>query len=223
MNHYTYFLTAKEPHQGMKYYIGVRSCKVNPEEDKYFGSSKLMKSLKIESNKQILGVWTSRKEALDHEILLHDCFDVAKNKQFFNQVKQTATGFDTTGMTSPMKGKRHTLEAKLSNSLAHKGRKSPMKGKSHTKEANEKNRLAHIGKPHKPHTEEVKKRIGLANKGRVKSPETLEKISKALKGRAAWNKGIKGGTSWNKGKEWTPEHREAIRLAKLKRKQNGTA
>lgn len=196
MNHYTYFLTAKEPHQGMKYYIGVRSCKANPEEDKYFGSSKLMKSLKVQSSKQILAVWTSRKEALSHEILLHDCFDVAKNKEFFNQAKQTVTGFDATGSVSPMKGR------------------------SHTKEANEKNRLAHLGKSKNPHGEETKKKIGLANKGKVKSSETKEKISQALKGRLAWNKGLKGGTSWNKGKEWTPEHREAIRLAKLKRKQD---
>lgn len=198
MNHYTYFLTAKEPHQGMKYYIGVRSCKVTPEEDKYFGSSKLMKALKVQASKQILAVWTSRKEALSHEILLHDCFDVAKNKEFFNQAKQTVTGFDATGSVSPMKGKNHT------------------------KESNEKNRLAHLGKPHKPCCEETKKKIGLANKGKVKSSQAKEKISQALKGRLAWNKGIKGGTSWNKGKTWTPEHREAIRLAKLKRKQNVT-
>lgn len=196
MSHYTYFLTAKEPYQGMKYYIGVRSCNGKPEEDSYVCSSKIIKRNKIKVSKQVLAVWSSRKEALSHEILLHDCFDVAKNPEFFNQAKQTTFGFDANGKVSPMKGKNHT------------------------EEANQKNRLAHLGKKAKPCSEEKKKKISLANKGRVKSAEAREKMSKALIGRTAWNKGIKGGTSWNKGKTWTPEHREAIRLAKLKRKHN---
>ena len=111
MNHYTYFLTAKEPFNGMKYYIGVRSCKVNPEEDKYLSSSKVIKRNKIAVDKHILATWETRQEAVSHEILLHDCFNVSTNKEFFNQSKQTALGFDTTGMLSPMKGKKHTLEA----------------------------------------------------------------------------------------------------------------
>jgi hypothetical protein len=220
MNHYTYFLTASEPYQGMKYYIGVRSCKTNPQEDSYVCSSKIIKRNKINVSKHILATWSSRKEALNHEILLHDCFDVSKNPEFFNQVKQTATGFDTTGMTSPMKGKKHTEESIRKLKISLNGRASSMKGRKHTEEAKQKNSLAKLGKKTKPCSEETKKKIGLANKGRVKSPETREKMSKALTGRTVWNKGLKGGTSWNKGKAWTPEHREAIKLAKLKRKQN---
>jgi hypothetical protein len=123
MNHYTYFLTAKEPFNGMKYYIGVRSCKVNPEEDKYLGSSRVIKRNKITVDKHILATWDTRQEAISHEILLHDCFDIAKNKEFFNQAKQTCVGFDTTGMPSHQTGKPLSLEAKQKISIANSGRK----------------------------------------------------------------------------------------------------
>jgi hypothetical protein len=107
----------------MKYYIGVRSCKINPKEDKYLGSSKVIKCNKIAVSKHILATWNSRKEAVSHEILLHDCFDVSTNKEFFNQAKQTSVGFDTTGMPSPQTGKPLSLEAKLKISIANSGRK----------------------------------------------------------------------------------------------------
>jgi len=123
MNHYTYFLTAKEPFNGMKYYIGVRSCKNSPEEDKYLGSSKVIKRNKIAVDKNILATWETRQEAVSHEILLHDCFDVAVNKEFFNQAKQTSVGFDTTGMPSHQTGKPLSLEAKQKISIANSGRK----------------------------------------------------------------------------------------------------
>jgi hypothetical protein len=97
MNHYTYFLTAKEPFNGMKYYIGVRSCEGSVEEDKYMGSSKVIKHNKITVEKHILATWKTREEAVSHEILLHECFDVARNPEFFNQAKQKAVGFDTAG------------------------------------------------------------------------------------------------------------------------------
>jgi hypothetical protein len=98
MNHYTYFLTAKEPFEGMKYYIGVRSCECAPEEDEYMGSSRVIKRNKVAVDKHILATWSTREEAVSHEILLHECFDVALNGEFFNQAKQKTTGFDTTGM-----------------------------------------------------------------------------------------------------------------------------
>ena len=125
MNHYTYFLTAKEPFNGMKYYIGVRSCKNSPEEDKYLGSSKIIKNNKIAVNKHILATWKTREEALSHEILLHDCFNVAINKEFFNQAAQTAVGFDTTGKPSSFKGKHHTDEAKAQLRFKRSGMKLP--------------------------------------------------------------------------------------------------
>jgi hypothetical protein len=127
MQHYTYFLTAKEPFNGMKYYIGVRSCKGNPEEDKYSGSSKVIKQNKIAADKHILATWDTRQEAVSHEILLHDCFDVAVNKEFFNKAKQTSVGFDTTGTIG------HNAGKKLSPERIEKLRQSNL-GRKHTEE-----------------------------------------------------------------------------------------
>ena len=122
MHHYTYFLTTKEPFNGMKYYIGVRSCKVNPEEDKYLSSSKVIKRNKIAVDKHILATWNTRQEAISHEILLHDCFDIAVNPKFFNQAKQTSVGFDTAGTVGHNTGKKHTAEAIEKNRLSHIGK-----------------------------------------------------------------------------------------------------
>jgi hypothetical protein len=125
MNHYTYFLTAKEPFNGMKYYIGVRSCKNSPEEDKYLSSSKVIKRNKIAVDKHILATWDTRQEAISHEILLHDCFDVAVNKEFFNQALQTTIGFDTSGKVSAFKGKHHTESSKAQLRAKRSGMKLP--------------------------------------------------------------------------------------------------
>jgi uncharacterized GH25 family protein len=195
MSHYTYFLTAKEPYQGMKYYIGVRSCNGKPEKDSYVCSSKIIKRNKIKVSKQVLAVWSSRKEAESHEILLHDCFDVARNQEFFNRAKHTSTGFNTFGLVSSLKGKKRTLETI------------------------EKIRFANLGKKREPLSQEAKDNLRAKNLGKTVSAETKQKISSTSKGRTAWNKGLKGGTSWNKGMKMTPEHCEAIRLGILKRKQ----
>ena len=191
MNHYTYFLTAKEPFNGMKYYIGVRSCKVNPEEDKYLGSSKVIKRNKIAVDKHILATWNTRQEAVSHEILLHDCFNVSTNKEFFNQSKQTALGFDTTGMLSPMKGKKHTLEAiekmresklnqssetkqKISNTL--KGHLAWNKGVSPTDDAKYKMSQAKLGK-----ICSIEHRLNISKAKRNISEETRNKLSNSAK------------------------------------------
>ena len=129
MNHYTYFLTAKEPFNGMKYYIGVRSCKGSPEEDKYLSSSKVIKHNKIDVDKHILATWNSRKEAVDHEILLHNCFNVAVNKEFFNQAKQTSVGFDTSGTVGHNAGKKLSTERIEKLRQANLGRKQSEENK----------------------------------------------------------------------------------------------
>ena len=191
MNHYTYFLTAKEPFNGMKYYIGVRFCKVNPEEDKYLGSSRVIKQNKIAVDKHILATWDTRQEAVSHEILLHDCFNVSTNKEFFNQSKQTALGFDTTGMLSPMKGKKHTLEAiekmresklnqsdetkqKISNTL--KGHVAWNKGVSPTDDAKYKMSQAKLGKIYS-----IEHRLNISKAKSNISEETRNKLSNSAK------------------------------------------
>ena len=191
MNHYTYFLTAKEPFNGMKYYIGVRSCKVNPEEDKYLSSSKVIKRNKIAVDKHILATWDTRQEAVSHEIVLHDCFDVAVNPEFFNQATQTALGFDTSGKPSPMKGKQHTLETigkmresklnqsdetkqKISNTL--KGHVAWNKGVSPTDDAKYKMSQAKLGK-----ICSIEHRLNISKAKRNISEETRNKLSNSAK------------------------------------------
>lgn len=100
--HYTYWITNII---NGKSYIGARSCNCKPEEDiEYMGSSKkyLDKAIEKEGlqnfDKHILAYWATRKEAIEHEILLHDIFDVGRNPVFYNGAKQTSTGFDSTGI-----------------------------------------------------------------------------------------------------------------------------
>ena len=103
-------------------YIGVRSCDCLPEEDtKYFGSFS-DKSFNP-TEKTILFVCETRKEAAGIEIKLHDFFDVAVNPQFANRAKATSIKFDTTGT-----GKTHTEETKKKLSVAKSGEKHPRFG-----------------------------------------------------------------------------------------------
>jgi hypothetical protein len=91
MNHYTYEITYPN---GMKY-IGVRSCTCKPSEDIYYGSSK---HTPTKGNKLILRTFKTRKNAVQHEIYLHNYNDVARNPMYYNKAKQRSTGFDTSGV-----------------------------------------------------------------------------------------------------------------------------
>jgi len=124
-------------------YIGIRSCDCLPEEDtKYFGSFK-DKSFKP-TEKTILFVCETRKEALEIEIKLHNFFDVAVNPQFANKAKAKSTGFDRTGVphaeetkkkqSEAHSGKTHTEEIKKKISEAKSGENNPMYGVPRTEE-----------------------------------------------------------------------------------------
>jgi len=191
MYHYTYMIDVKNPTDSRFRYIGVRSCEVLPEEDVYFGSCKPFKKWQAEYGtinlvKTILASWPSRADALNHEILLHDCFDVGKNPEFWNQAKQKATGFDTSGVTL-------SEEAKLKRSLKTKGRPKSAEHKA-------KISAAHIGKKK---SEETKRKLSEVRKGKPSpmrgksmglgrkfTEEHKEKISVARK---AWWASQKGG------------------------------
>jgi len=108
--HYTYSI---QNIITQKRYIGVRTSLIEPYEDlgyKYFSSStdvEFVNEQKINPINfiyDVIGIFNSRKEAVTHEIELHNFYDVAKNKNFYNKVKQTTTGFDTTGCISWNKG-----------------------------------------------------------------------------------------------------------------------
>ena len=116
MHHYTYLIQHKTTEMR---YIGVRTSKCPPVEDtKYWGSSKHLPSNIQETHRKIiLKEHSSRKEALEHEILLHRLNNVAESIIYYNKAKQTAIGFDTTGTVM-----QFTLEhkRKLSSSTVNK-------------------------------------------------------------------------------------------------------
>lgn len=132
MYHYTYMIKAND-----KFYIGARSCDVLPEEDSYFSSCKTLLAW-IKNNgvtglvKEIISVFPTRALAIEHEIELHNFYDVAANKLFWNKAKQTAVGFDTAGT-------EQNEELRLRKSLKTKGLQK-------SEEHKEKIRLAHLGK-----------------------------------------------------------------------------
>ena len=188
MNHYTYMLTNAIPVKGMMYYIGVRSCKCLPEDDKYFGSCDSFVEWQKKNGthtieKRIVATFANRKSAIEHEIKLHNLYDVARNKQFWNKAKQTAVGFDTTGIpvsdearlkkSIKTKGVPKSNEHKRKIAEAHKGK---TKSESHKKAlsiaktgtiCHENTRIA-ASKKWKgvPKSDEHKKKISAANKGR---------------------------------------------------------
>ena len=104
MRHYTYLLI--DPDSEMMY-IGVRSFNGNPNKDPYMGSSKVMTTEdKLRCDKIILKTFSTRKEAMQHEIKLHELYDVAHNDKFWNACKATSVGFDVTGC----RGRKFTSE-----------------------------------------------------------------------------------------------------------------
>ena len=116
--HYTYEIRNKE--SGLRY-IGVRSCDCNPHNDSYFGTCKTLdESIATEGIenfiKTILQTFDTREEAMQHEIDLHELYDVAKNPLFYNRSKATSVGFycDNTG-------NKHTEESKKKMSETRKG------------------------------------------------------------------------------------------------------
>jgi hypothetical protein len=201
MYHYTYQITVNNPTDNRRFYIGARTSKVKPEDDMYFGScrpfGKWQKDHGISGlTKQVLAVWPTRQDAVSHEILLHNCFNVAVNPEFWNQAKQTAILFDTTGA-------KQSEELKLQKSLKTKGipkseeHKAKIaasnKGKKVSELTKEKISQSRKGKPSPlkglsinkgvPKSEEHKAKIGDANRGKKRSAEICKKYSEIRKGK----------------------------------------
>jgi hypothetical protein len=173
MYHYTYRIIVNNPTDERKYYVGVRSCDLYPTEDTlYFGSCKPFKKWQKQYGttglvKEILAIYDDRINALEHEIRLHEYFDVAKNKEFWNRAKQVSTGFDTTGTTDIYnKGIPMSLEQRKKISIAKTGK--PL--------SEEHKRRVSNGLKGKPKSEEHKMKIKLANQDRLKSSEYKEYV-----------------------------------------------
>lgn len=148
-----------------KAYIGSKTCKNcfkpnhNPATDGYMGSSTDSSYKPI--NKTVLATFELAQEALAHEMLLHDLFNVAISPLFANRAKQTNTKFNTKG-ASP--------SAETRAKLSRPGELNSFYGKKHTPEA--------IAKMRKPRSE-----AGKANmRGKERSPEHCANISKAKAG-----------------------------------------
>ena len=153
---YTYRITNKI--EG-KHYYGKRSTNTIPSQDlgvKYFSSSRDAEFIKDQkSNPQnykykIVKIHDSAEAAIEHEIVLHNKFDVGKNPKFYNRCKQTSKGFDTTGI-------------KLSKARIQK-QVEKMKGFKHTAESKEKCRQAKLGNTWNIGRKHTKKSIELMKK-----------------------------------------------------------
>jgi len=164
MNHYTYMITVKNPTDSRRLYVGVRSCKGIPEQDCYFGSSKHFTKWQKEHGtelleKKVLALWPTRKDAIEHEMLLHDCFNIPFNKEFWNKAKQLSSGFNTSGLKASKEtreklskihtGKVITEEQKLKISKARLGHEV-------SEETREKLRKFFTGKVREPMSQEQK-------------------------------------------------------------------
>ena len=165
MYHYTYEVSTSNPTDSRQKYIGVRSSECYPTEDSYYGSCKSFTEWQKVNGKEslakkIFAIHQTRELAMEHEIKLHELFDVGTNEMYFNQVRATSTGFSNAG--------NKDIHNKIGDAL--RGRKSPLRDR--------------------PRTEEVKAKIRQKHIGKVMSPESRAKMSKARLGKEPANKGI---------------------------------
>ena len=179
-HNYTYEIRNKKGNR----YIGVRSVGCNPSDDPYMGSCKLLKeAIAIEGidnfTKIILQDFNTREEAVQHETELHDKFDVARNPMFYNQARQTSTGFDRSGT-------KHTEEHKRKLSEAMKGKPKSEEHKRKLSEANKSSLIppnrkgVKLTEEHKQKISELKKGNSY-HKGKKHTEEAKKRISQSLK------------------------------------------
>lgn len=176
MYHYTYLIQHKtKPNR----YIGVRTSVVPPVEDSsYWGSSKhLPEDVKSTHRKIILKIHPTRKEALEHEILMHDLNDVAVNIHFYNKAKQTSIAFDTTGVPISELHKQRCREALKNRVFTEEHRQKISNGLKGKKKSEEHVLNCSLAQ------KQLAKLPGYKNprKGAVVTPETRKLISDKIK------------------------------------------
>ena len=165
MYHYNYKITNT---QTKEFYIGVRSCECEIENDPYMGSSSVWTKIYIKEHKdvlkkEILEVFKTRKLANAGEVKrLQEC---KENPLCINKY------FD---YTPDMTGTKQTPEWIEKRKMF--GERNGMFGKHHTEET--KKRISEKLKG-RVITEEARKKIGDFHRGKVNSESTRAKISKA--------------------------------------------
>ncbi len=197
-------------------YLGSRGCFGSPEEDtKYFGSFK--DKTFNPTQKIILSVHKTRREAYEAEITLQDFFDVVKNPHFVNRSKQTTTGFTTQDFKHTSESKNRIGKASSERERTPETRRKSSEsnlGKKRSEETRKKNSEAARGKKwwYNPETREVKKSVecpgmGWENRRGPLPPQTKEsneKRSKTLQ-----------------GKTKSDTHRKNLSVASLRRYERG--
>ena len=227
--HYTYLIRNTLTKQK---YIGVRTCYGLPSADiRYWGSCATLTESILTTGleyfqKRVLCTFSTREEAIAHEIMLHEKYDVSRNVKFYNVVKQTSTGFDNSGrrykQKLPMTDKH---KAKLSTAAKlRKGNKGSMYGKHHSEETKQKIRKARASQA--PWSEETKQKMSERQQGekhwlygKHHSEETKQKISDSKTGKNHHMYGKKLDTETkqkisqaNIGKKWYNNGTVAIRV-----------
>ena len=179
-------------------YIGFRDR--SPENDEHYMGSFSDSSFKP-TNKIVLATFAEAHEALAAEVELHAFFKVAENPHFANRARQTSTGFSTAGWAMPQEVKDKIGDAQRGKEVSEETRRLMSENNySRTEEA--KARKRGDGNPmRRPEVAEKckgnKSRTGMTN-----TPESNAKRSAALKGRKK-----------------SPETRERMRQAALRRKK----
>lgn len=182
MNHYNYKITNLRTGE---FYVGVRSCKCEINEDKYMGSSSIwtkiyIKEHKSELKKEIIVTFETRKEANEGEVKLLKSIEgdpLCINRYFdytpdLTGTKQTPEWIEKRkmfGERNGMFGKHHSEKTKKQISDKLKGRTI---------------------------SEEARKKIGDFHRGKVYGEETRNKISKARQ-KIRHIENIKTGESWD--------------------------
>ena len=188
-------------------YIGSRGCKCLPEEDlRYYGSfwDKTFKP----TSKIIIGVYESRKDAYDSEVVLHKFYDVVNNPHFANQSRALTSGFTTEGRVAPNRGKKASEETRRKIGEASRRRvTSDETRKLKSKQMSGEGNHMYGG----THTPEAREKIGAAQRGKTISEEHRQKIIEANKSKTLSEEHKKKLGAWERDETYRKKLSEAIK------------
>jgi hypothetical protein len=177
-------------------YIGKHSTE-DPYDD-YKGS---FKDKEFDPDSKITMAYAKTAEgAVWFEINFQNVFEVVLDPQYANQVKQTSTGFDTTG-------RNQTDEAKKKMGEAKTGEKNPNFGKTPSEKTKQKIKEGNTGKTR---TEETKQLMSVSQTGKKLTAKTKQLLRDSKKGRKHYVNSAgetrmsreSPGPEWQLGRRW---------------------